>query len=387
MFNGLVNQVGRNMAEYHRANEQISTERRINRISDDPAGLAMVLRHSGSASAFDQYTENIRDAEEYLRGTDTALARLQDLLIRAREIAEKNATETSTEMERQVAADQIQELINEAIGISNTRVRDRYLFSGTNGEFPAFSLQGRILQPLASTDNLYNDIVTSGGTFNGTAEFTVRFVQGGNVGESGLPTTAWYQISSDGGETWSDDIEFTNLSIPMIDADGNDTGLYMTFSPGTMGEGDVFRLQVVPGKYMGDSGHIEFNNNMFSRINTNVNGVELFEDTDYFENLYTLKNALRHGNNLEISGVLAHMESLQTDMQRMVVNSGIALNRIQITRNNLTSLRENVRECIQAIEKVDVVDTLTRFAMAENALQASIAALGQLFPRGLISYL
>jgi len=387
MFQGLVNQVNRNMAEYHRANEQISTERRINRISDDPAGLAMALRHSGSASAYDQYVENIRDAEEYLRGTDRALARLQDLLIRAREIAETVATETANEIEKQVAADQIQELINEAIGIANTKVRDRYLFSGTNGEFPAFSLQGRILNPLASTDNYYNDIVTASGTFTGTAEFTVRFVQGGNVGESGMPTTAMYQISNDGGQTWSDSIEFTNLSIPMTDADGNETGLYMNFSPGTMGEGDIFRLQVVPGQYMGDSGHIEFNNNMFSRINTNVNGVELFEDTGFFDTLYQLKNALNHGNNIEISSALEQLETVQQDMQVMVVNSGIAMNRIQITRNNLTSLRENVRDNIQAIEKVDVVSTLTRFAMAENALQASVAALGQLFPRGLISYL
>jgi len=387
MFHGMMNQVSRNMQEFHKWNEMISTERRINRISDDPAGLATALRHRGNSAAYAQYSQNIRDAEEHLRTTDRALNRLQEVLIRAREIAETAATETASEMEKQIAADQIQELINEAIGIANTKSRDRYVFAGTNSEFPAFSLGGRILTPLASTSNEFNGLVSASGSFSGTGEFVVRFVQGGDVGADGEPTTAMYQISSDGGTTWSDAKSFTNLSLPITDSDGNDTGLFMDFEPGRIGEGDIFRLQVVPGKYLGDNGHIEFNNNMFSRVNTNVNGIELFEDTGFFDSLYQLKNALSHGNNIEISEALGHLDSLQTDMQRMVVASGIALNRIDITKSNLTALSESVIENIQNIERVDVVEVLTRFAMAENALNASVAALSKVFPRGLLSYL
>ena len=387
MFQGLINQVSRNMSDYHKYNEMISTERRINKISDDPAGLATALKHRGNSSAYQQYSSNIKDGEEFLRATDSALSHLQDVLVRAREIAETTATETASQMEKEVAAEQIQQIIDEALGIANTKMRDRYLFAGTNGEQPAYSLNGRLLTPLASTGNVYNNTVTAEGSYDGTAEFIVKFSQAGSVGDSSLPTTAKYQISHDGGATWSDEQSFTNLTIPITDQDGNNTGLTMTFNPEELGVGDEFRLQVVSGKYMGDEGHIEFNNNAFSRVKTNVNGKELFEDTKFFDSLYQLKNALEHGNNIEISAAIGHLDSLQSSMQTLVTSSGMALNRLEISKNNLTSLQENVIENIQNIEKVDVVEVLTRFAMTENALNSSVAALSKVFPKGLLSYI
>ena len=387
MFGNLTNQVNRNMSDYYKLNEMVSTERRILRISDDPAGLATAMRHHGNAAAYEQYSLNVRDAEEFLRGTDMALNRIQDVISRVREIAETNATETASPMERQIAADQIQELISEMLGMANYKVRDRYIFSGTNGESPTYSLEGRILPPLASSDNLYNEIVTADGEFSGNAEFLIKFVQAGDVGDPDLDTTAMYQISSDGGETWSEATYFTNLTIPITDADGNETGLTMTFSPGALGEDDLFRLQIVPGKFLGDGELIAFNNNMFSRVNTNVSGHALFEDSGFIDNLYQLKNALLHGNVNEISSSLADLDKLQTNMQMQVTTTGIELNRLQVTKTNLTMLQENVLENIQNIEKVDVVEILTRFAMAENALNASAAAISKIFPQGLINFL
>ena len=388
MFHGLINQVNKNMADYHKYNEMISNDgRRINRISDDPAELATSMRHHSNAAAYGQYAINVRDAEEYLKATDLALNKIQDILSRAREIAETNSTETASEMERKIAADQMQELINEMLGVANSKMRDRYIFAGTDGESPAYSLEGRILPPLASTENAYNEIVSSGGSFEGTGEFILRFVQGGDVGEPELDTTAMYQISSDGGETWTEATHFTNLTISITDSQGNETGLNMTFSPGALGEGDEFRLQVVPGKFLGNDDLIEFNNNMFSRVNTNVTGQAIFEDTGFFDTLYQLKNALENGNLIEISNGLAGLEVLQTDMQMQVTTTGIELNRLEITKSNLMMLQENVLENIQNIEKMDVVEMLTRFAMTENALNSSVAALSKIFPRGLLSYI
>jgi len=388
MMQGLVKQVNYNMTEYANYNEMIATERRINRLSDDPLGLATAIRHHGNYTAYNQYVENIRDAEEYLRQGDSTLNHINDLLARVRSIAESVATETASDMEKEIAAAQIQELINEAIGYANTKVRDRYIFAGTNGEYQAYSLGGRILTPLASTNNLYNNIVEAGGSYTGTAEFIIKFTQEGYVADPlHLQPPAKYQISNDGGITWSDPLDLTNLTISIIDSEGNDTGLTMTFRPEMFGVGDEFRLQVVAGKYMGNDESIEFNNNMYSRVLTNITGKSLFEDTDFFEKLYQLKNACEHGNGLEIQEALGHFNKLQTEMQKKVTSMGLELNRLEITKNNLVSLRENVIESIQNIEKLDVVEVLTRFGMAENALNASIAALSKVFPTSLLNYI
>lgn len=387
MFQGLLNEVSRNMSDYKRYNEMIASERRINKISDDPAGLAVAIRHRGNASAYMQYSKNIADAEEYLKATDSALNNLQSVLIRAREIAETTATETASEMERKIAADQIQQIIDESIGIANSKMRDRYLFAGTNGNQPAYSLNGRVLPPYASTGNQYNETVSVHGEYQGTGDFIIRFVQSGTAGDSVLTNTARYQISGDNGETWSDSIALGFNTANIYDQDGNDTGLRMEFSRGFIEEGDEFRLSVVSGKYQGDDGKIEFNNNFHSKIGTNLTGKELFEDTGFFDSLYQLRDALRHGNNIEISSAIGHLDGLQSSMQTMVTSSGLALNRLEITKNNLVSLQENVIENIQNIEKVDVVEILTRFAMTENALNSSVAALSKVFPKGLLSYI
>ena len=386
MMSNLMYEVGRNMSDFQKYNEMIANqEKRLNRLSDDPAGLATTIRHKGNQTAYQQYEMNIRDADEYLKATDIALNQIQTILYKAREIAESVATETSHAVEKEVAAQQIQEYINEAIGIANTKQRDRYIFAGTNGEYPAYSLEGRVLEPLGSTSNVYNDIVTSHGEYAGTGEFIIKFVKGGDVGEPELDTTAMYQISSDGGLTWSEATHFTNLAMQITDVDGNPTGLNLTFKPGYIGEGDMFRLQVVKGKYMGDDATIEFNNNMFSRVHTNVNGQNTFEDVGFFDNLYKLKNACMNGNNLEIQEALDDLGKLQVTMQNQVTSMGQALNRLEITKNNLMMLNENVLESIQAIEKMDVVELLSRFGMAESALNSSIAALSKVFPVSLIN--
>ena len=65
----------------------------------------------------------------------------------------------------------------------------------------------------------------------------------------------------------------------------------------------------------------------------------------------------------------------------------INLNRIEITESNLTSLQENVLDNIQQIEKVNVVDILSKFTQVENALNSSISALSNVFPNSLMKML
>jgi flagellin-like hook-associated protein FlgL len=196
-----------------------------------------------------------------------------------------------------------------------------------------------------------------------------------------------FQFSSDGGLTWSESQYFTNMTIPVTYSDGKETGLFMLFTPGFIAEGDEFRLNVVPGRFSGNEHHKDVNNNMFSRITSNVTGFDVFEDSGLMDTLYRIKFALQGGNNLEVSQALADLEVKQSDMQQLIVTTGITMNRLEVTKSNLMLQTENVLDNIQNLEQLDVVDLLTRYAMAENALNASIAALSQVFPMSLMNYI
>ncbi len=389
MYNQMMTSVSNNMETYNRLTEQMSTERRINNPSDDPVGFGVALNQHTDLSATNQYVKNMKEAEEFLKATDSALNSIDDIITNVREIAETNATETATATNRSIAADQIDQYIDQSIEIANTQVRDRYIFSGFKTGDPAYSTQGRVLDPYANTNNFYQGKVAASGDYQLTQNQTymIKFTQGGNVGTAGAATTAKYSISTDNGATWSDEQDFTSLSVDVIDKDGIDSGLNLEFDPAELHEDDVFKLDITAGNYQGDNGKIDYNANKNTRLTTNVTGQEVFEDNKYFQTLHKLSQALKNNNQLEIAQSVADLKTLQTDMQTQISSAGVSLSRVQVAQSNLTSMQENLTASIQDIEKVDAVQTLTQFTMAENALNASVTALAKIFPKSLLNYL
>ena len=78
---------------------------------------------------------------------------------------------------------------------------------------------------------------------------------------------------------------------------------------------------------------------------------------------------------------------MHTNIQSKVTSTGINLNRLEITHNNLISLNDNVIDHIQSIEKIDITEILSRIAMVENALNASITSMSKVIPQNLLSIL
>ncbi len=389
MFNTLLGDVQRNLETYQKTNEQVATEKKLNKPSDDPAGMARSTLLRSNQSAYTQYQKNVQEGKQLLNGADNALTQLQDLIVKVREFAQTSATETTTDTEMDIAAQQIDQFIEEGMNIANTKVNDRYIFSGYNISSPAYDDSSKVIQPYASTSNTYTGAVSASGEYtgSGTKTFLVRISHAGHVGDASEGTTAKYQISEDNGETWSDESSMTSLKMNIKDADGADTGVAMTFDVGDFAEGDEFRLQIGMGKYQGDNGYISFNTNFNSRIENNINGKELFEDNGFFDTLYKLKNALQARNKTEISQSADELNDLHDNIQKNVVKTGINLNRLEIAESNLTSLSENVLAGIQSVEKVDLVDIISKFSQAENALTSSITALSKVFPKSLINML
>lgn len=92
-------------------------------------------------------------------------------------------------------------------------------------------------------------------------------------------------------------------------------------------------------------------------------------------------------NYSEISETVKELDDLHTGIQSKVALTGINLNRAEVTESNLTSLSENVLENIQSIEKVNIIDILSKFSQAESALNSSITALSNVFPNSLMKML
>lgn len=133
----LVNELTRNlntnmrlMEKYHR---QLETGRKINRPSDDPAGLVKSLRLRTSLTEGQQYIGNIHEAINFMETTDAAFDNIGSIIHRIR-VLTVNAANTGVNDAGALnaIADEIEELNDQLKMIANTTYGSKHVFAGTN---------------------------------------------------------------------------------------------------------------------------------------------------------------------------------------------------------------------------------------------------------------
>ncbi len=191
-YGSLIDSLGRAQGNYSSLMEQMASQKKINRPSDDPVGTTRVLDFRGVRDSIAQYGRNIENADAWLQLSETKLENISDLIGEARE-AGINDQSSQT---RQVLAQNVGSLLEEILSLANSKFGDRYLFAGSRTDQVPFE---RIILPVAHSANGFDGSVYSGGTYTGTADktYNVRIATGGALG------AATYEVSDDGGATWS----------------------------------------------------------------------------------------------------------------------------------------------------------------------------------------
>jgi flagellar hook-associated protein 3 FlgL len=114
------------------ANEIISTQKRINEISDDPLGLSQVLSLRNSIGNLDQIQTNVTMGKSWLKGSESALDSVNDLILDAKTDVLRLANDSSTADERRDAIERINSILEQIVSLGNTKVNSSYIFSGTD---------------------------------------------------------------------------------------------------------------------------------------------------------------------------------------------------------------------------------------------------------------
>lgn len=142
MYNNSLINAFRNNEGLLRAQEQISSGKRINRPSDDPVGMMEVLKFRTDIGLSGQYLSVMENAESFLNTADTVLGTVHNQLKTAKEQALQQAGGLATAETRKTAAIVIDNMVEQMIQLGNTRVGHRYLFSGQRSEAPALDANG-----------------------------------------------------------------------------------------------------------------------------------------------------------------------------------------------------------------------------------------------------
>lgn len=147
----------------------LQTERRlvsgkkINKPSDDPAGMSRVLDYRTAIAKIEQYDLNIVDAKTRLEYTETVLDSVSDLIKEAKNIASNTSEDKGNALAGNVA-----DIRDQVLQYANSKLGNNYIFGGYQTASPPFQPDGTYLGDSGTknylvADNIQINIKADGG--------------------------------------------------------------------------------------------------------------------------------------------------------------------------------------------------------------------------------
>jgi flagellar hook-associated protein 3 FlgL len=388
-FSSVVDNLFSIRRQYQDVMEKLSSQKNINKISDDALGVTRVLGFKQTNQAIGQYQRNVDNTSSWLSATEGKLTSANDVLTEARQLAVAQATASASADTRKIAAQKVQALMDEMRSLANSKLGDKYLFSGSRSDVAPFASEegvAKIDDPVAGGDNTYAGAVVKGGTYTGEKNktYVLKITTGGDQ------TAAKYKISSDGGKTWGAESAAGAIDAPNL-AIGD--GIELTFPDGTFAENDLFYVHAyTAGYYQGNGGELSVTVNKDSTSDYNITGEEAFTDkgdgtVDVFKALKSFKDALENNDVDGISAAIDDMKASQDQINLCVAKCGSRANRMEMAKNNLSELELNMTSLISATEDADLAELATTYSMKEVALQAAYEVASRVTSNSIINFL
>lgn len=123
--------------------EQAISGKKINRPSDDPQGAMRAIGLKQSVRRNEQALKNMEIANSYLSVSDSSLAEMTSVLMRAKELAVQmsSGSNQSPDALNSVRAE-VDELFYQTVQIANARIGEKYVFGGYKNDQPPFDVDG-----------------------------------------------------------------------------------------------------------------------------------------------------------------------------------------------------------------------------------------------------
>jgi len=122
------------------AQEQIASQQRIAKPSDDPSIFGQVILDKSALADNEQWIRNIQFGTARVAVADQTLGQTQNLISRVRELAVQARSDTTSAQGRVTIAQEVRQLHRQLIQLANTEVAGHPVFAGTKTDAPPFVL-------------------------------------------------------------------------------------------------------------------------------------------------------------------------------------------------------------------------------------------------------
>lgn len=192
IYSTMINGMNSSLSSLMNLHEQNTSQKRINRPSDDPFGAAQVLNSRATLSSISQYKDNLNMAKGWITQAESALGLVDEQLIELQALMEQGATGTLTAQQRQNLSFKAQGIFDEILALSNTKFGGRYIFSGHKTDTTAYAKTMGVTSRDAGLSDVQFKV-----TGDNSSTVNIQFTSSGPI--TGQPS---FRYSTDAGQTW-----------------------------------------------------------------------------------------------------------------------------------------------------------------------------------------
>jgi len=276
--------------ELDRANQEISTGKKLINPSDDPVNVSRAIIARADIGKIEQFNKNINFDLAYSKEVQLALSEVEKILISIKEETLKALNGTMNEEEQKILADYIMGRLEDLKGIANSKFMGKYLFSGFETEkkpysaveskvvnidsLPSMVVSTNAVKPFSDLPELDRGIYTLTIDSDGTdVTISLKDVNGKVV-----------QLDNDGIDNSSQTGNIMNDSLTFVNAAGKTVnigrGFEIEFNTTLTSGTETFQLEYTEDNtmvYHGDAGELQSRIMDDTVISLSIPGYEIFQ--------------------------------------------------------------------------------------------------------------
>ncbi len=138
LYDNFISYLNSTTSKLQKLYEMGASQKKINRPSDNPAGMARILGYRDSLNALDQYRKNVNSAKGWLGLADNTLQQTQDIITRISELTVQAANGSLTGKDRRIISKEVRQLFDQLLALANTTYENKSIFAGHRFLEPAY---------------------------------------------------------------------------------------------------------------------------------------------------------------------------------------------------------------------------------------------------------
>jgi len=416
MYDTTMRNLQRNAEKKNKIDEQIISQSKLNRPSDDPIGFTNAMSYRNILNSLKQQGINMDDGASYMNVLETSFASMNNIFERCSELAVASSNDTQKHQERLFTNMEIRQNLEQLVSLAQTRHKEDYIFSGRWTNQPPYEIKNGTADFYRdASPNVPLNTLDPTRPFQGTPSVTIqlydsayldpnlkpapdnplaqRIIPGSVTGLNGLQEKS-HVVPPDDPTVLADyEIDYVNGTITLLSEKAKEA--FYDRSTGALKSKDQFPsmdFEYIYRNSIDMSGEIyrEVDTGITMKINSNPDdlfGKDGKGQTDSFKEIITLMQGLWYNDQ---AGISKGIDTVDTARRRTLAEQAIEggrLNRVDIVYDRNKELEITNEDVRGKIEGVDLADAIMEFTLADAVYNASLQSAARLLQNSLLNYI